>query len=295
MSAKHAKNVEVRLYERLYKVDAPEGLEDLNPDSLHILKNAYVEPAVISEKPDVRFQFERQGYFYADPIDYTDAKPVFNKIVGLKDSWAKKAESTEKPTPKPQAQKVAHVEGEVAPMNVEEQALFSTYTTELKLNAEIANTLARDVELSRFYNEALSIFKSPITLANIIANEVARELKQTSELTFSAKEVAELAKMIDEGVISNKIAKQVFEEMAQTGEQPKAIVEAKGLVQISDPEKLKPLIDDVIAKNPDNVAKYKAGNTNLFGFFVGQVLKSSGGKANPSVVNELVSEMLKHV
>ena len=101
--------------------------------------------------------------------------------------------------------------------------------------------------------------------------------------------------MIDEGVISNKIAKQVFEEMAQTGEQPKSIVEAKGLVQISDPEKLKPLIDDVIAKNPDNVAKYKAGNTNLFGFFVGQVLKSSGGKANPSVVNELVSEMLKHV
>ncbi len=106
-------------------------------------------------------------------------------------------------------------------MNVEEQALFSTYTTELKLNAEIANTLARDVELSRFYNEALSIFKSPITLANIIANEVARELKQTSELTFSAKEVAELAKMIDEGVISNKIAKQVFEEMAQTGEATK--------------------------------------------------------------------------
>ena len=98
-----------------------------------------------------------------------------------------------------------------------------------------------------------------------------------------------------EGVISNKIAKQVFEEMAQTGEQPKAIVEAKGLVQISDPEKLKPLIDDVIAKNPDNVAKYKAGNTNLFGFFVGQVLKSSGGKANPSVVNDLVVEKLKHV
>lgn len=80
MSAKHAKNVEVRLYERLYKVDAPEGLEDLNPGSLHILKNAYVEPAVISEKPDVRFQFERQGYFYADPVDYTDAKPVFNKL-----------------------------------------------------------------------------------------------------------------------------------------------------------------------------------------------------------------------
>ena len=62
-------------------------MEDLNPDSLKIIPSALIEPAVITEKPDVRFQFERQGYFYADPIDYTDAHPVFNKIVGLKDSW----------------------------------------------------------------------------------------------------------------------------------------------------------------------------------------------------------------
>lgn len=293
VSAKHAKRVEVRLYERLYKVDAPEGLEDLNPDSLHIIKNAYVEPAVITEKPDVRFQFERQGYFYADPVDYTAALPVFNKIVGLKDSWSKKAESTES-APKSHVPK-AHVEGEVVPMNEIERALFDKYTTELKLNTEIANTLARDAGLSAFYNEALCILNSPVSLANIVANEVARELKQANELKFSAQHVAELVKMMDEGVISNKIAKQVFEEIAQTGENPKAIVESKGLVQMSDPEKLKPLIDEVIAKNPDNVAKYKAGNTNLFGFFVGQVLKSSGGKANPTVVNELVAEKLKHV
>ena len=123
---------------------------------------------------------------------------------------------------------------------------------------------------------------------------MARELKQESELKFSAKGIAELVTMMDEGTISNKIAKQVFEEMAQTGENPKAIVEAKGLTQISDPEKLKPMIEEVIAKNPDNVAKYKAGNTNLFGFFVGQVLKNSGGKANPTVVNALVSEKLNH-
>lgn len=293
VSAKHAKRVEVRLYERLYKVDAPEGLEDLNPDSLHIIKNAYVEPAVITEKPDVRFQFERQGYFYADPVDYTAALPVFNKIVGLKDSWSKKAESTES-APKSHVPK-AHVEGEVVPMNEMERALFEKYITELKLNTEIANTLARDAGLSAFYNEALCILNSPVSLANIVANEVARELKQANELKFSAQHVAELVKMMDEGVISNKIAKQVFEEIAQTGENPKAIVESKGLVQMSDPEKLKPLIDEVIAKNPDNVAKYKAGNTNLFGFFVGQVLKSSGGKANPTVVNELVAEKLKHV
>ncbi|HIC78945.1 MAG TPA: glutamine--tRNA ligase/YqeY domain fusion protein, partial [Sulfurovum sp.] len=109
VSAKHAKEVEVRVYDRLFKDEAPEGIEDLNPDSLKIIKNALIEPAVITDKPDVRFQFERQGYFYADPIDYTDEKPVFNKIVGLKDSWGKK---TKKETVKPQAKKV-QIDGEV--------------------------------------------------------------------------------------------------------------------------------------------------------------------------------------
>ncbi len=290
VSAKHAKKAEVRLYERLYKVDAPENIEDLNPDSLHVIQNAFIEPAVISEKPDVRFQFERQGYFYADPIDYTDEKPVFNKIVGLKDSWAKKSETT-KATPKTESKK-AHVEGDVTPMSDDEKARFEAYTKS-GLNNEIANTLARDAELSRFYEATLLHVKSPTSIANIVANDVARELKREVELKFGTKEVAELVAMMDEGVISSKIAKQVFETMAQTGENPTHIVETQGLKQISDPALLKPLIDEVIAKNPDNVAKYKAGNTNLFGFFVGQVLKNSGGKANPSVVNTLVGEALK--
>lgn len=293
VSAKHAKKVEVRLYERLYSSDAPDGLEDLNPDSLHVITNAFVEPAVITEKPDVRFQFERQGYFYADPVDYTDAKPVFNKIVGLKDSWAKKVEATES-APKPETKKLPIVEGEVAPMSEAEQALFEKYTMVLGLNNEIANILARDTQLSAFYEEALSYIHSPISLANSVANEVARELKSASALNFGAKEIAELVTMIDEGTISTKIAKQVFEEMAKSGDHPKAIVEAKGLTQISDPAKLKPMIEEIIAKNSESVAKYKAGNTNLFGFFVGQVLKKSGGKANPTVVNELVAEKLKN-
>jgi len=290
VSAKHAKKAEVRLYERLYKVDAPENVEDLNPDSLHVIPNAFIEPAVITEKPDVRFQFERQGYFYADPIDYTDEKPVFNKIVGLKDSWAKKSE-TAKSSPKTESKK-AHVEGDVAPMSDDEKARFEAYTKS-GLNSEIANTLARDAELSRFYEATLLHVKSPTSIANIVANDVARELKREVELKFGAKEVAELVSMMDEGVISSKIAKQVFETMAQTGKNPTHIVETQGLKQISDPALLKPLIDEVIAKNPENVAKYKAGNTNLFGFFVGQVLKNSGGKANPSVVNSLVGEALK--
>jgi len=264
---------------------------------LKVIKDALIEPAVIADKPDERFQFERQGYFYADPVDYTDEVPVFNKIVGLKDSWSKKTKASEKAPRserKPQVKKV-QVEGEVTPMSESEQARFDRYTGERKLNSEVANTLARDEKLSAFYEEALAVLESPVTLANIVANEVARELKekQADALKFTAKQIAELVKMIDDETISSKIAKQVFEEMAQTGENPAEIVEAKGLVQISDPALILPIIDEVIANNPDNVAKFKAGNTKLLGFFVGQVLKTTGGKANPQVVNELVAEKLK--
>ena len=98
--------------------------------------------------------------------------------------------------------------------------------------------------------------------------------------------------MVDDETISNKIAKQVFEEMLKSGENPTDIVESKGLIQISDPTIISSIIDDIIEKNPDNVEKFKAGNTKLLGFFVGQVLKATEGKANPKVVNELVSMKL---
>ncbi len=293
VSAAQAKRVEIRVYDRLFKNEAPEGIEDLNPDSLKVIKNALIEPAAITEKPDERFQFERQGYFYADPIEYTDEKPVFNKIVGLKDSWAKKTKTT-KSAPKPQTKKI-QVDGEVVPMSEVQQILFDKYTGKLGLNSEVANTLARDKELSCFYEDALSVNNSPVTIANIVANEVARELKesQIDELKFSAKQISELVKMVDDEIISSKIAKQVFEEMAKSGENPTQIVENKGLIQISDPSKILPIIDEIFAKNPDNVAKFKAGNTKLLGFFVGQVLKTTGGKANPKVVNSLVTQKLK--
>ena len=293
VSAKEAKEVEVRLYDRLFSTEAPEGMEDLNPNSLQVIKNALIEPAVITGRPDERFQFERHGYFYADPIDYTDENPVFNKIVGLKDSWTKKTTATES-TPKPQAKKV-QIDGDVVPMSDVEQTLFKNYTDELGLNSEVANTLARDEKLSSFYEESLSVLNSPVSLANIVTNEVARELKekQLDELKFTPKQIAELVKIVDNGTISNNIAKQVFEEMAKSGENPSVIVESKGLVQISDPAKILPIIDEIIAKNPDNVAKFKAGNSKLLGFFVGQVLKTTGGKANPQVVNELVTQKLQ--
>ncbi len=295
VSAAQAIKAEVRVYDRLYASEAPEGMEDLNSNSLTVIKNTLIEPAIVSEKIDERFQFERQGYFYADPIDYTTEKPVFNKIVGLKDSWGKKeTKPKEKVESKKQANKV-QIKGEVEAMNEAQQSLFDKYTNEYNLNAEVSNIIARDEKLSSFYAESLKELNSPVALANIIVTEVARELKEKSidELKFTASQIAQLVKMLDEKTISSKIAKQVFEEMVKTGDNPSKIVEDKGLVQISDPAVILPIIDEVISKNPDNVEKFKAGNNKLLGFFVGQTLKATGGKANPQVVNKLVALQLQ--
>ena len=187
------------------------------------------------------------------------------------------------------------VDGEVAPMSAGEQARFETYTGMMKLNSTVAEMLARDAKLSTFFEEALQTYNAPLTMANLVANEVSRELKHqdAGTLKFTPEQVAALVKMIDEETISSKIAKEVFEVMSREGTDPVAYVEAKGLKQISDPAKILPIIDEVIAKNPGNVQKYQEGNKKLFGFFVGQVLKATGGKANPKVVNELVTKQLE--
>jgi len=179
-------------------------------------------------------------------------------------------------------------------MNSQQQKRFDRYTTELKLNNEVSNILARDEKLSSFYESALQELNSPISLANIIANDVAKELKDKEiiELKFTAKQIAQLIKLVDNKTIACKIAKQVFEEMVKEGTNPDKIVKDKGLIQISDPDIIVPIINEIIEKNPDNLAKFKAGNTKLSGFFVGQVIKATQGKANPQVVNKLVAHAL---
>lgn len=281
-----AKSAEIRLYDRLFINESPESFEDLNPNSLKIIKNALVEKAAIEES-DERFQFERQGYFYKDPALFSKENPVFNKIVGLKDGWNKQQKSTIKPK-----QKASHTEGEVAPLSQKEQKIYEKLIKTDNLNQEIANTLAKDEFLYKFYEDALKEFDGAKLIANLVTNEVARELKINSDLKFSPKNIATLAKMLFDENISSKIAKDIFEIMSKTGQNPEEIIKEKGLIQINDKAQISTFIDEVIAKNETKVNEYKAGNSKLFGFFVGEVLKLSKGRANPKVVNELVGVRL---
>jgi aspartyl-tRNA(Asn)/glutamyl-tRNA(Gln) amidotransferase subunit B len=132
--------------------------------------------------------------------------------------------------------------------------------------------------------------------ANWVINELLGILKKNEtalgDSPVSAEQLGGLIGLIADDTISGKIAKDVFAEMYATGKDAAVIVEDKGLKQVTDTGAIEAIVDEVIAENPDNVAKYRGGKDKLFGFFVGQVMKKTQGKANPVAVNELLKAKL---
>ena len=158
-----------------------------------------------------------------------------------------------------------------------------------------ANILVSDIDTSKYFEDVSK--NSDVKLAtNWITGELFALLNNKSieitESPITSENLAKLINLIKDGTISGKIAKNIFEIMADSGKDPKKIVEEKGLKQQSDPKELEKIIDKVISDNPKNVEAYKSGKDKLFGFFVGQVMKQSNGKANPQLVNEILKKKL---
>ena len=169
------------------------------------------------------------------------------------------------------------------------------FIEKFKLSAYEANILVSDIETSNYFENVIK--KSDVKLAtNWIIGELFAALNEKNleitESPISAGNLSKLINLIKDGTISGKIAKTVFEQMMEGDKDPKKIVEEKGLKQESDPKALEALIDKVIDDNRDKATEYKSGKVKLFGFFVGQVMKVSGGKANPQLVNEILKKKL---
>jgi aspartyl-tRNA(Asn)/glutamyl-tRNA(Gln) amidotransferase subunit B len=160
-----------------------------------------------------------------------------------------------------------------------------------------ASQLVSERSLADYFEQAVEASGNARATANWIRSELLRELEakgiSASESPVAAAELGALVRMIDEAKISGKQGKDVLVEMFKTGKTAAAIVEEQGLVQVSDTGEIDALIDGVMAGNPDQVAAYRSGKEALVGFFVGQVIKASKGKANPKIVNERVREKLK--
>ncbi|MBP9868696.1 MAG: Asp-tRNA(Asn)/Glu-tRNA(Gln) amidotransferase subunit GatB [Alphaproteobacteria bacterium] len=159
-----------------------------------------------------------------------------------------------------------------------------------------ASVLIAERARADFY-ETVATGRDPKMAANWVINELLGGLnkdgKTLSESPVSATQLGGLIDLILDNTISGKIAKDVFAEMMASGKNAAAIVEAKGLKQVTDTGAIAQIVAEVVAENPDNVAAYKSGKDKLFGFFVGQIMKKSGGKANPDMVNELLKKKLE--
>ena len=298
VSADHALDAEIRVYDRLFGVENPntgdtDFKDHLNPNSLTAMQGCKIEPSVATATTGDRFQFERQGYFCLD----TDATPnalVFNRVVALRDSWAKTTDKTapkavapaatapterERPAKKPKTE---------VPETAEAIALREAHG----LTSDDARVLTQDATRQAFFLAALSVHNDAQAIANWMVNEVLGRVDDISDLPFTGEKLGELVALVDDDTITSTGGKAVLADMMTSGDAPADIVDRKGLRQVTDSSVLEGQVAEVLANHPDEVARYQAGAKNLVGFFMGKVMRATGGKANAQTVQEILRKLL---
>jgi aspartyl-tRNA(Asn)/glutamyl-tRNA(Gln) amidotransferase subunit B len=171
------------------------------------------------------------------------------------------------------------------------------YETNLGLSAYDTRVITDDQEVTHYFEAAVAAGADAKQAANWIMGDITAYLKTEKlgigELPLRPEALAELVGLIDAGTISSKIAKDLLPELLSNGGSPKALVEKQGLTQISDPEAIAAMIDEVIQAHPQELEQYRAGKTKLQGFFVGQLMKKSGGRVDPKLTNQILNKKLQ--
>ena len=159
-----------------------------------------------------------------------------------------------------------------------------------------AEVLVADKQVAEYFEEVVAAKADPKLVCNWISGELMRLMNENKvdirNVGIPAKSLASLIQFLQEGSISGKIAKTVFEEMVKSGKDPATIIEVQGLKQVSDEGALRGLLETLLSNNPKQVEQFRAGKTQIKGFFVGQVMKETKGQANPQIVNQLLEELL---
>ncbi|MDH3732710.1 MAG: glutamine--tRNA ligase/YqeY domain fusion protein [Gemmatimonadota bacterium] len=307
VSADASLPVEVRIYDRLFsKPDPHEGVEDpldnLNPDSLRIFTDARVEPSVADDDPATAYQFERQGYFIRDS-HAPDGELVFNRTVSLRDTWSARAEATVRSADSATATvsgPIGEDRGRAERDRAREESpgLVAAMAglIELGLSEDLADLLTGSEADVEFFEAARSASAEPAGRARAIANWLVHEVRGVSEDgargSLTTQGLASLADLVEDGTVSRQVAKELLARLVQNGGDPTAMVEAEGLARIADSGALAMLIEDVLSGHPDEVERYRGGQTGLMGFFVGQVMRASGGRADAAAARELLTARL---
>ena len=170
------------------------------------------------------------------------------------------------------------------------------FTTHYGLPDYDAEVLTASKDLADYYEATVRLYNQPKVVSNWVMGDVLRELNRQhhspQQASVTPRHLADLLRLVDEGVLSGKIARTVFEDMYRTGKPAQTIVQEQGLVQMSDSAALEGIITTILADNASQVAEYRAGKHKVLGFFVGQTMKATQGKANPALVNELLRKLL---
>jgi len=173
---------------------------------------------------------------------------------------------------------------------------FDRFIKEKNISAYEAEILVEDVELANYFEKSYNLFPSKQTI-NWILRDVLGYLKEKKlsliDCKVTPEKLAKIIELLETGKINNPTAKLIFNEISESGKNPEEIVKEKGLEQVGSIEELEKIVTEIIAKNPENLAKYKAGKERLFGFFVGQAMKKTQGKGNPKIIQELLKKHLK--
>ncbi len=312
VSAAHAVPAEVRLYDRLFRVPRPEdGEEDLadhlNPDSLHVVGGARLEPSMAQAAPGSRWQLERVGYFVVDIEDSGPDGLVLNRIVTLRDSWhvhdadavagaaAERREKSDKAKSRPPKRSRVEYRAEARVRQPVLAERLAAWPAEHGLSEADADLLTGDLATGDLFLEAVVAGAPAAAVARWIVNELPHALgdRELTDLPITGAGLGALVAAVESGAITGAAAKDVFAEMVERGGEPGRIIAERGLGQVSDEGAIGAIVDEVVAANPAKADLYRSGKTPLFGFFVGQVIRASNGKANPQVVQKLLAERLR--
>jgi glutaminyl-tRNA synthetase len=277
------RRIEVRDYEQLFTTANLDGIKDLtphvNPDSL-VVREAWVEPAVLDEEIGARVQFERTGYYFFNPSMQGGELPVFNRIVALKSSWGAASDKVRPPptlTPPAKQQVVGRT------FTAHEQSVLDDLKAR-GIGADDATVLLDDEDLRARVDAIVAAGASPAGAARWSIHELAKR-----DGSVAPDALAELIQLVEDGTITHRIGRDVLEVLATEGGRPEAIVDARGWRPISGEDALGKLVDEVLAAHPDEAAAWRDGKDRLQGFFVGRVMKASQGRADARKVQELLA------
>ncbi len=317
---------EVRLYDRLFSVPDPDAaaaargeestfLDFLNPDSLEVREGALVEPSVVGDPRESRYQFERTGYFWRDPVDDSAGRLVFNRIVTLRDVWSRRgaglgkgdgsraAEGADRqPRPQERRRPEPTSPGTRRRLPDELQVRADELVRRFGLTEVDAEILARDDERSRFLEAAAEAYPEPgrgpesgVALANWIIHELprVRDGRALEHLPFGPAELAGLVALVDQEAISSSAGAEVLAVLAREGGEPAEIVRRLDLFQMRDADSLEHVISSVLAASPGKVGQYRGGKEGLLGYFMGQLMARTGGKADPALAARMLKDRLR--